>query len=693
MMNKIISTVSNGFSKKAKSKSKEEDFQGWLSKINDAKSFLKNYHDKCEALYQVYNGGTHEVYHPLLSKNYNQQRRKRVLSFGEILSNIGLNKGNEEYFKQPQINFLKQYTQIQAPYIYENGGVPSIEIDVYGKSSKLKTELAEYTREVFNVMIEKDSFSTQLASARMDYLISGMGVVKVDFVTNHYSDEYTELKIKEAELMGIFEDMSVDPKIEEKQKQKMAEEISAKEQYVAIRHVAFNDFIYSPVTNWEDVTWIGIRYYATEMELGERFPDVKKENFDMMSKFDANSWNNAGQKTSERYVYWEIWDKEIKKRIIVAKDKIIEEMDDPYKLKDFFPIPKPAFMSINGMSLIPTPDYENYYKSANIINNLYYIKENNLSILDNPHILFSSEKMAQELKTILQENGADKIVVMPSDIRNSNLQASNPTQEMQLSMKPFKDDAIATINAIDDMIQRASRQMDEQTGVPDLVRGGSKANETATAQTLKDSYLMTKLSTKKQPFEDMIAGVIQIVVDGVFGVFTDKEILKRLDLSTRGEDGENADPQAQAMQTQQMIEKYQEYNALLKDDDRRCYLIKIESDSVSASKSLMQKQTAREVMEVLMPSLQLSQSVMQGLISPELAEGICKLATSGQKNMPAELVDSIDKMAEYWIESLQTQANLAQQQQMQEQAQQQQILQSQQQQALEQEPNPQDGYY
>jgi hypothetical protein len=82
---------------------------------------------------------------------------------------------------------------------------------------------------------------------------------------------------------------------------------------------------------------------------------------------------DASLTSIKKAAVYEIWDRVTKKAIWICKsypNAPLDVRDDPLKLKDFFPCPKPLLGTVSPDSLVPTPTTSTTRTSADEIDNL-----------------------------------------------------------------------------------------------------------------------------------------------------------------------------------------------------------------------------------------------------------------------------------------------------------------------------------
>ncbi len=196
-------------------------------------------------------------------------------------------------------NILWSNIQTLAPAVYDNPPKPNIERrrKDYDNTSRAVSQVLEKSVSYF---ADSLSFDDVMRQTVLDRLLAGRGTTWVRYVPAIEGDEL------------YSEDVVVD-------------------------YVYYKDFGHVCARVWQDVRAVWRRIYKTRQELAELFPDLPEEQR-LSIPLDAKSSDKEDEVTDKACIY-EIWDKNTKKVYFISTscDFILKEVDDPLKLKDFFP--------------------------------------------------------------------------------------------------------------------------------------------------------------------------------------------------------------------------------------------------------------------------------------------------------------------------------------------------------------------
>jgi hypothetical protein len=554
---------------------KEERDAEIIKKISDCKEFYKTTHERQEESYDVYEG--------LLTGRYNKPITKDVISgvVDEVLIDSN-SKAQKSIFYEPNQNLFRGYVKTLRPFVYQQGKRPIISVNPAMKDSRIKEELASYADKVLNAILDDESgLDVALEQASMNLLIAGSAIFKIEFqqedATSKEQDEY----IKSDPSFAVMSDEEL---------QEASKAYSVKNQKVIVKSINPINVMIDPVENFEEASFIVERIYTNKKGIIDFFAGKIKiddvENvFEKNTPYTTYKNGSRGEKgnnfsISEKYFYYQVWDKESKMVHYVSNDIVIYSEDDPYKLKDFFPYSKPA-MEHAGIGIKPQPPLETYFRLIERINCCNAVKSILLDALNSPKIMVASSVATKALESAQKLMANNLLILPPSNEKNPGGMI-DPSKEMVVQQSNHLAEIRATLDMITNILLPSYQsQYDKETGIADVIQGYSHPNETAAAVQTKNSNAMLRVTIVKDKFEESVRHIYQKIIDMTFGLMIDKEIQKKI-----GEDENNT-----------------EFNQILKDDDRRCYLITIEADSMSMMKELKQRTLQEDLQKNLMSTL------------------------------------------------------------------------------------------
>ena len=275
---------------------------------------------------------------------------------------------------------------------------------------------------------------------------------------------------------------------------------------VPMDHVRWEDFVFSPCRTWTELRWGARKHYMTKEMLTKKFGakittqiklDVKSAN---RTEYDDPQKSNP----QDMGTIYEIWCKETKHVYWFAKgcQYILEAAEDPLKLKNFFPFPRPLVATLLTNNFIPRPDYvivQDQYAELEMVTR-------RLSLLTEAcRVTGAYDKESGALNQMLTNTGINSLI--PVD--NWALFSEKGGVKGAVDWFPLE----MVTSSIDKLTQRKKELMQEIyeiLGISDLMRGSTKASETATAQNLKAQFGGQRVDMQEKSIAVFITQAMQI---------------------------------------------------------------------------------------------------------------------------------------------------------------------------------------
>ena len=328
--------------------------------------------------------------------------------------------------------------------------------------------------------------------------------------------------------------------------------------------VFWKDFLCSPARVWQEVRWVGRRVYMDRDALIVRFGEKKGKAIPTKARKNDGSTvapNKDGASDSPWATaeVWEIWDKTSKKAFWLCRDfdEMLDERDDPMQLDNFFPCPQPMLANQTNNTLIPRADYtlaRDQYQQIDVI----VARLRMLIDACKVRGVYDKES-APALSNVLQGN-ENKMI--PVD--NWAMFAERGGLKGIMDWVPIE--VISNVIQVLRMdLAEQKQQLYEVLGISDIMRGATRASETATAQTLKAQFGSTRLQFKQFEIARFVRDTQRIKADIISKHYQPQTIVLR----------SNIDHTPDAAIAPQAIQ-------LLKDEGISHYRLNIEADSMSA---------------------------------------------------------------------------------------------------------------
>lgn len=394
-----------------------------------------------------------------------------------------------------------------------------------------------------------------------DWLVVGLGQIWLRY----------EVETEEYEVPAVFDEFG-----QELSPAQMAERITNED--APCDYIYWEDFFWSPARTWHEVRWVARRVYMTKDQLAARFGEEiarivplsgntkPKDINDQTTKFDP--WSKAE--------VFEIWCKEKRKVYWYAKgcDVILDVKDDPLHLDGFFPCPKPVVANVTSSNFQPRADFifaQDQFQELDEINTRI------TWLTRAAKVVGVYDKSAEGIQRLFNQGTENQLI--PVD--NWAMFAERGGVKGQVDWIPIQD----VVNAIDHLrVYRQDKVMQiyEVLGISDIMRGSSKASETAAAQQIKAQFGSTRIQLKQFYIAEWITGALRIKAEIICKHFQPETIIKRSNIERT--------PDAQyAMQAVQ----------LLKDEELAEYRINIEADSMAALDWAAERDAAVQFMQGL----------------------------------------------------------------------------------------------
>ena len=390
-----------------------------------------------------------------------------------------------------------------------------------------------------------------IKAALEDYLLPGRGVIWV---------VYEPIFVKETiqvESMDEFGNMIMIDQEEER----------IADQRCYFEYINWEDYRESPAKRPEDVYWKARRHLLTRDELIEKgFKNASNIPLNW-SPEPTEGYAKEYSEVFSRAEVWEIWDKYKEKRYFVSKgyNDILAEDDDPYGLEKFFPTPDALVAIRTNETSVPIPEFTLYQDQADELDRITTRISNLIEGLKRRGVYDAS---VPELSHLADAGDNDFV---PSE-NFSQLAAKGGLSAV------FQQEDIAPIaQVLSGLYQQRNQVLDtiyQITGISDLIRGSTKASETATAQQLKAQFGSMRMRRKQNEISEYIRDLFRIKAELI---------------------AEHYEPEILAAMTALTITP--EIMQILRDDKLRSYSIDIESDATIFTDEEEEKRTRIEFLQ------------------------------------------------------------------------------------------------
>jgi hypothetical protein len=340
---------------------------------------------------------------------------------------------------------------------------------------------------------------------------------------------------------------------------------------VIVEYVHWKDFLFEPAKTWAEVKRVARQSHLSKREFIEKFGEESYQ--ELCGKRDLSELSEAEKEAEKNKIcVYEVWDKEEKKVSWVSEylPDPIKESDPPLKFDGFFPCPPPLVFTLSPGTQNPRPDVAFYQDQLDTIDVLTEKAQDIARYLKIVNIYSEAEP---ELARIFTAQNGSALAIKQFD-RLAQSGGIKSAYEI-LSMA----DHVSVLTALNDAIEKQKNEIYEITGISDIIRGVSKANETLGAQQLKSQNFSARLGEKQRKVAVFCRDVVRLIAQIIKNHFDPQTIIRMT--------GAAGDQETEAY--------LQSAIALLREDHYSDYLIEIETDSTKFRDTEAAKQSAVEL--------------------------------------------------------------------------------------------------
>jgi hypothetical protein len=513
--------------------------------------------------------------------------------------------GGESTWKDNELDLFWSSTEVLKTAVYARPPKPAVK-PMFSDGDLLKNKTAEILERASTSVFVRTGIDEVMCEVRDDLIFAGRGVIWLRYET------------------------------EDGQK-------------VCVEHLDRKDFLHETARKWSEVGWVAGGFWLTFDQMVERFSKRgRKLSEDVLRGAKYSTQRDKDDQTkaaAEKCQVWEVWHRADNKVYWVTEgvDVLLDESEPELKLSGFFPCPKPAFGTLRRRSLIPVPDWQRYAihfrKIGDLTGRIYTL----LDCVRMKGLIPGGGDIGTAIEQAMRSED-DQIVIQ---VPGAALQANDMSKAVV--WLPL-DQVAAAITGLIEARAQLINDFYELSGISDIMRGATEAEETLGAQRLKSQYGSVRVRGKIDALQRIAAEAVKIAAEIVAEKFSQQTILdmaqmavptkaelkKRVDeieghatkeleaLSEQAEQMagqmEQVDPaqaQAQLQQAQQGIfEKYapllaevqkevpvEDVMKLLRDDRARSFAFEVETDSTILTDEIAEKQSRNEFMEQLTGSV------------------------------------------------------------------------------------------
>lgn len=311
-----------------------------------------------------------------------------------------------------------------------------------------------------------------------------------------------------------------------------------------VDYVHWKDFGHSVARTWEEVSQVWRWVYMKGPAKIERFGE------ELAAKIPTDAppkeWRNRQEMGSDAEpedgsFICELWDKTTKKAFWFSKSysHLLDEKDDPLGLEGFFPCPKPLYATLTNETLVPVPDFTQYQDQARELDTLCDRIDGLIQALQVRGVYDAAVPELARIFTEAQNGNLIPVKNWAAFAEKNGLAGAIDI----VDLKPIYEALKAAYEAMAQVLN----QIYDLTGLSDIVRGQTDANETATAQKIKGQYASLRLKSLQFDVAKYASGMLQLKAQVICGQFTAETIARMAAVEQLAEVDKPLIPQALAL--------------------------------------------------------------------------------------------------------------------------------------------------
>lgn len=546
----------------------------------------------------------------------------------------------DEDTNNARFNILYANTEVLKGVMYQRKPVPDVRRRFLDKDP-VGREAAQVLQRSLSYSIDAYDFDEAMRQVVEDVLLPGRGLARVK-----YKSEMGQVQGPDGQMVEqvVYEAVECD--------------------YVEWEMVRI-----SPAKRWRKVRWIAFGELLTRDELVKQFGDK--------GKFCSLDWAPKGKEEEKeelfkRALVWTIWDKSSRKVYVVSKGYTqapLAVMDDPLQLEQFFPCPRPVVSINTTNNMTPVPEFVQYQDQAIELDNITARIDKLVDALRRRGVYDGKYKELEKLA-----NAGDNEFI-PVENYVALMEAGGIDKIMW--QEPVETIAKVLIHLYDQR-DRVKQVIYEVTGIADVVRGATNANETLGAQEMKARYANSRIAPRQQAVANFARDILRLKAEIMAERFSIQTFAQMTGLQLPTQQQKQAamlQMQAAQQMGQQvppdpMLKKptWEEVLQVLRSDKLRGFKVDIETDSTIQPDASEEQKNRIEFVTAITSFLEKAAPAVQaGAIPVEFAKELMSFGARGFRVSP-QLEDALDSLGE------QGQGNQAKEQQEQMQQQHQQTL-------------------
>jgi hypothetical protein len=540
-------------------------------------------------------------------------------------------KYEAEEEKTSSFCILWSNTEILSAAVYNSTPKPDVRRR-FRDSDKLGKAVAQVLERSIAYELDDYDFDDEIDAAVLDVLLVGRGIVRIKYEPNVVQIPAGGAE-QGAEGEGAYEEKLAD-------------------QSASCEHVQWKDFRHGPGKRWRDVPWIAFRHeFTQEMAEAHFGPEIATA----LKYQQGEGTEDATRDKQVKEMFkvceaWEVWDKDQKRVLFIAptySDGPCLVVPDPLHLKQFWPMPRPAYAVRNSRTLTPVPLYRLYKQQADELDR----------VSARINVVVKALKMRGAYNAALKELQkifeSDDTEMLP--IENAAMVAETGGLDKNIWIMPVEQ-LIVVLKGLYEARAEIKQTIYEIIGIGDILRGASNPNETAAAQQIKSNWGSIRVQKMQREIQRMVRDLMRLKGEVIAEQFTQEQLaaITQVELPTTVQQQQAGAVVQQAQATGQQPSPdavkalsspaWEDVMKVLKSDELRSYRVDVETDSTVAETINRDMQGLGELLASLSGWVQGAfQAVQTGMMSVETMKEIA-LAIIRRARLGSAVEDAFEEM-------------------------------------------------
>lgn len=418
----------------------------------------------------------------------------------------------ENALKLSKFNILWSNIQTLHPALYDGPPTPNVDRR-FDDDEEVNTTVSRVLEKAVSFFVKTNDFDDCMNQAVLDRLLPGRGQLWVRYVPNFKDIQVSDTPEESREGVQVTDDVVMGDEA--------TQELHSED--VVLDYVHWRDFGHDVCRTWQENRMVWRRVYLSKREIKERFPDTCMANGSFAVPMDSKPLGKSDDKIDAptKATIYELWDKVTKKVYWFHKEMsdFLDQMDDPLNLSGFYPCPKPLFATTANDSLIPTPDFVLYQDQANELD----IITGRIDALTKAlKVVGVYDASAEGVQRMLSENVDNKLIPV------TQWAVFAEKGGLKGAVDYFPVEMVGNVLlGLYDARTKIKQDIYEITGISDIVRGATNANETATAQKIKGQFATLRLDNMQKEVARFSRDCVKIMTEIIaehFSIETIKEV-------------------------------------------------------------------------------------------------------------------------------------------------------------------------